>query len=206
MLEYKWQPSTFATAPIAFTIMTSMPETATLATRRRRAPMACRNCRCERCTRKGLHCEYVAVGDETPPSSPSHSSGYTGYNQDSAQLPPFGNHSRHHSQTLPTTPGSVPFTVTGMPHPQSWTAQTPTSAPYSGFNTTSPPYGYHQQAGSIMPQNNANAGYAQSSSPSFNHMQTYGGYTVPHQQSGNQGMPGPPYHSSTLTYDYGGRR
>ncbi|KAJ8086513.1 hypothetical protein PM082_005336 [Marasmius tenuissimus] len=55
--------------------------------------MACRNCRkrkikcvtnedpphnpCERCTRKGLHCEYVAVGDETPPSSPnapSHSS------------------------------------------------------------------------------------------------------------------------------------
>ncbi|KAJ3741235.1 hypothetical protein DFH05DRAFT_319450 [Lentinula detonsa] len=55
------------------------------ATRRRRAQIACRNCRkikcvtneepphnpCERCQRKGLVCEYVAVGEPSPPSTPA---------------------------------------------------------------------------------------------------------------------------------------
>ncbi|KIK65358.1 hypothetical protein GYMLUDRAFT_82608 [Collybiopsis luxurians FD-317 M1] len=57
------------------------------ATRRRRAQIACRNCRkrkikcvtneepphnpCERCRRKGLTCEYVAVGEPSPPSTPA---------------------------------------------------------------------------------------------------------------------------------------
>ncbi|KAJ3967536.1 hypothetical protein EV361DRAFT_487360 [Lentinula raphanica] len=57
------------------------------ATRRRRAQIACRNCRkrkikcvtneepphnpCERCQRKGLICEYVAVGEPSPPSTPA---------------------------------------------------------------------------------------------------------------------------------------
>ncbi|KAJ4482675.1 hypothetical protein C8R41DRAFT_841075 [Lentinula lateritia] len=65
----------------------SSNSTSSPATRRRRAQIACRNCRkrkikcvtneepphnpCERCQRKGLTCEYVAVGEPSPPSTPA---------------------------------------------------------------------------------------------------------------------------------------
>ncbi|KAJ7830637.1 hypothetical protein B0H14DRAFT_2593184 [Mycena olivaceomarginata] len=85
------------------------------AKQRRRALMACTNCRkrkmrcitteqpptnpCARCTKKGLPCEYVSAEDDsTPGQSP---------NLVSSALPGSGGHSRHPSLQAPARPMSA---------------------------------------------------------------------------------------------------
>jgi len=90
------------------------------APRRRRAQIACRNCRrrkikcvtneepphnpCERCQRKGLVCEYVAVGDPSPPSTPlSDRSGLGDPVHLEPQAYPYGSANAPHLLVDPTT-------------------------------------------------------------------------------------------------------
>ncbi|KAF8211203.1 hypothetical protein K438DRAFT_27901 [Mycena galopus ATCC 62051] len=76
--------------------MADTPTSALLNNRRRRAMIACTNCRrrkikcvtteeppqrpCARCTKRGLGCEYVAVDEPTTPESPSRPLASPSYN------------------------------------------------------------------------------------------------------------------------------
>ncbi|KAF5369840.1 hypothetical protein D9758_001137 [Tetrapyrgos nigripes] len=96
----------------------SSQQSSFLPTRRRRAQIACRNCRkrkircvtneepphdpCERCTRMSLVCEYVAVGEPSPPPTPTPGSGFpnAGSSYGNNQGPVYDpQHSRHSSAT-----------------------------------------------------------------------------------------------------------
>ncbi|KAF9263496.1 hypothetical protein L218DRAFT_999379 [Marasmius fiardii PR-910] len=187
-------------------------DSSALAIRRRRAPMACRNCRkrkikcvtnedpphnpCERCTRKGLHCEYVAVGDETPPSSPNgpppnsppHPTASQGYNS-------YGLQSHQQSQSsaypninsgLPAVPRALNPTW-GSPSTMAYGLDASPNYPYPGSQPQSQsqpwPLSYNSSSysSSFHPQIPYN-GYSQQQPPGTMASQTYQSVMYGHSQ------------------------
>ncbi|KAG7097061.1 hypothetical protein E1B28_004449 [Marasmius oreades] len=175
-------------------------DSSALAIRRRRAPMACRNCRkrkikcvtnedpphnpCERCTRKGLHCEYVAVGDETPPSSPNGPPPNSPPHSTTGQAY-YGLHSQQHQQShaslYPTTHSGLPsiprsLNPTWNSPSMSYGVDMPANYSYSGtpsqtqawpqtYNSSSYPSPFHAQT--------SYPGYSQPQPPGTIPGQTY---------------------------------
>ncbi|KAK7061643.1 hypothetical protein R3P38DRAFT_3166623 [Favolaschia claudopus] len=151
--------------------------------RRRRAMIACSNCRrrkikcvtteepprkpCQRCTKRGLVCEYVAVEDDEPDTTPE------------SPPPPLPSHTSlplQHSPPGAHMRGQYP---PSQPTPYGqWANQSqPIPVPYNGYPTPQPPYmqpqgypspyGYPQQ---FNPQNQwAQGSHRQASSPVSGH-------------------------------------
>ncbi|KAF5393706.1 hypothetical protein D9757_000110 [Collybiopsis confluens] len=114
------------------------------ATRRRRAQIACKNCRkrkikcvtneepphnpCERCRRKGLTCEYVAVGEPSPPSTPAsehpsniitHDNPAYPYGAGGSTFSPYGGAYANSSQLPTGYPGYSSVGQSSTPHQHS---------------------------------------------------------------------------------------
>ncbi|KAK6987573.1 hypothetical protein R3P38DRAFT_2574875 [Favolaschia claudopus] len=131
--------------------------------RRRRAMISCTNCRrrkikcvtteepprkpCQRCTKRGLVCEYVAAEDDEPDTAPESAPPPLSLHTTFPQRLPPGAHMRGHGPQYPPS----------QPTPYGQWANQPQhlSVPHNGYLTPQPrylqpqgypsPYGYPQQ-------------------------------------------------------------
>ncbi|KAJ7276294.1 hypothetical protein B0H12DRAFT_13536 [Mycena haematopus] len=154
--------------------MADTPTSAVLNTRRRRAMIACTNCRrrkikcvtteeppqhpCARCTKRGLECEYVAVDEPTTPESPSHPLGPS-YNPVpyQTQTPGYAHYAPHQPQypAWNAPPQSPPVHPAYPSHSPSYNpSQYPMPQnPYGGSQGYPPQYGFPPQFAATTPTN-----------------------------------------------------